>query len=372
VSTDPQAAVTLQAPCPIARASCRGRRRDRREPVAYHLAKLGIRDVVLLERKQLTPARPARGRAIPRPGCPRRPSCWDVPVTRRAPWARSSRRAARTPGSATIGHLHLACTPQRLETLTREGDAREVPRLPSEMVGPGFVQGKWPVRRSTTSSRRRGVPDEGRVNPADFTPGLREGAPRRRRRDPRGRDRHRFTKAGGRVTGVVTDRGTIECETVVNAAGMWGRQLGALAGVSVPLQAAEHYYLLTDVGRVGRPRLPRGRGSGPLRHTTRRGRRHPRRLFEPKAARGSLDDIPADLGFAVLPPDWDRMAGFLSDAMDGSRRCTTRGSVSSSVVRELHPDNGPLAGAGARAPRVLHARAVELASGSSCRRASGR
>ena len=58
------------------------------------------------------------------------------------------------------------------------------------------------------------------------------------------------------MTGVVTDRGTIETEFVVNAAGMWGRQVGELAGVSVPLQATEHYYLITDTVPWAHPDLP--------------------------------------------------------------------------------------------------------------------
>ena len=154
-----------------------------------------------------------------------------------------------------------------------------------------------------------------------------------------------FVTAGGRVTGVETDHGSIETETVVIAAGMWGRQLGALAGVTVPLQAAEHYYLLTDTVEWAHPDLPvvedpdrygyyREEAGGILVG-----------LFEPKAAPWSLDRIPQDLGFAVLPPDWDRMAGFLSDAMDRFP------SLHDAGIRQFFcgpesftPDIGPLLG----------------------------
>ena len=154
-----------------------------------------------------------------------------------------------------------------------------------------------------------------------------------------------FVTAGGRVTGVETDRGSIETETVVVAAGMWGRQLGALAGVTVPLQAAEHYYLLTDTVAWAHPDLPvvedpdrygyyREEAGGILVG-----------LFEPQAAPWSLDAIPQDLGFAVLPPDWDRMAGFLSDAMDRFPALHDAGIRQFFCGPEsFTPDNGPLLG----------------------------
>ena len=103
---------------------------------------------------------------------------------------------------------------------------------------------------------------------------------------------------------------------MVNAAGMWGREVGELAGVSVPLQAAEHYYLITDTVDWAHPDLPvvedpdrygyyREEGGGILVG-----------LFEPVAAAWSLDRVPRDVQFASLPPDWDRVGPFLKAAMD--------------------------------------------------------
>jgi hypothetical protein len=125
-----------------------------------------------------------------------------------------------------------------------------------------------------------------------------------------------ITQANGRVTGVETDHGPIRCEYVVNAAGMWGREVGALAGVSVPLQAAEHYYLVTDTVDWAHPDLPvvedpdrygyyREEGGGILVG-----------LFEPRAAAWSLDRVPGDVAFASLPPDWDRIGPYLDGAME--------------------------------------------------------
>jgi glycine/D-amino acid oxidase-like deaminating enzyme len=121
---------------------------------------------------------------------------------------------------------------------------------------------------------------------------------------------------GRRVSAVLTDAGPVETETVVNAAGMWARQFGALAGVAVPLQAAEHYYLLTDTVPGMDADLPviedpdnygyyRPEGDGMLVG-----------LFEPVAAPWSLDGVPRGFSFGKLPPDWERMEPFLGPALN--------------------------------------------------------
>ena len=93
------------------------------------------------------------------------------------------------------------------------------------------------------------VADEGRANPVDVTMALAKGARQRGVRDLRGRAGHRRARTddGGRgAPASARTRGDIECEVVVNCAGMWARELGGADGVAVPLQAAEHYYLLTE------------------------------------------------------------------------------------------------------------------------------
>jgi 4-methylaminobutanoate oxidase (formaldehyde-forming) len=121
---------------------------------------------------------------------------------------------------------------------------------------------------------------------------------------------------GRRVSAVLTEAGPIETEIVVNAAGMWARQFGALAGVAVPLQAAEHYYLLTDTVPGMDADLPviedpdnygyyRPEGDGMLVG-----------LFEPVAAPWSLDGVPRGFSFGKLPPDWERLEPFLGPALN--------------------------------------------------------
>jgi 4-methylaminobutanoate oxidase (formaldehyde-forming) len=313
--------------------------------VAYHLTKLGVRDVVLLERKELSAGTTWHAAGlITSAGMPTETFLWMSRYTTEL-LPKLTEETGQDTGFRRIGHLHLACTPQRLETITRESIFAKAHGVPVELVGPQEVARLWPAAKTDDILAAAWVPDEGRANPADIAQAFAKGARAEGAQILEGVLVTGFTKEGGRVTGVVTDRGMIETEAVVLAAGMWGRQLGALAGVSVPLQAAEHYYLLTDDVEWAHPDLPvvedpdrygyyREEGGGILVG-----------LFEPKAAPWSLDEIPQDLGFAVLPPDWDRMSGFLSDAMDRFP------SLHEAGIRQFFcgpesftPDNGPLLG----------------------------
>jgi 4-methylaminobutanoate oxidase (formaldehyde-forming) len=174
----------------------------------------------------------------------------------------------------------------------------------------------WPAARTDDVLAAFYVPDEGRVNPADLTQAYARGARMRGARIVEGVTVTGITQARGAVTGVETDHGAIRAEVVVNAAGMWGREVGAMAGVSVPLQAAEHYYLITDTVDWAHPDLPvvedpdrygyyREEGGGILVG-----------LFEPRAKAWSLDRVPPDVAFASLPPDWDRIGPYLDGAME--------------------------------------------------------
>jgi 4-methylaminobutanoate oxidase (formaldehyde-forming) len=159
------------------------------------------------------------------------------------------------------------------------------------------------------------IPDDGRVNPVDVTMSLAKGARMRGVTIIEGVPVTGFRRARGAVTGVRTPLGDVEAEYVVNCAGMWARQLGELAGVSIPLQAAEHYYLLTEaIEGVGSdwPVLEDPASYGYYREE---GGGLMLGMFEPVCAPWRVDGIPADFSFGELPPDWDRMAPYLETAM---------------------------------------------------------
>ena len=313
--------------------------------IAYHLTKLGVKDVVLLERKELTAGTTWHAAGlITSAGMTSETLLWMSRYTRDL-LTRLEAETGQDTGFSQIGHLHLASTPERLETLTREAAFARAHGVDNELIGPNEFAELWPEAKTDDILAALYVADEGRANPADMTMALAKGARTGGARIIEGVPVTGFTTAGGRVTGVVTGQGTIECDTVVNAAGMWARQVGALAGVSVPLQAAEHYYMITEPVDWAHPNLPvvedpdrygyyREEAGGILVG-----------LFEPVAGPWSVDGIPEDLGFAVLPPDWDRVGGYLSHAMDRFPRLHEAGiKIFFCGPESFTPDLGPMLG----------------------------
>ena len=284
--------------------------------IAYHLAKLGWSDVVLLERRQLTSGTTWHAAGlITGAGLATETLIWMTRYTRELCATLESETGQAT-GFRPIGHLHLATTPQRLETLRREAAFARGHGVDDQELSAAEFGRLWPAAKTDDVLAAFYVPDEGRVNPADLTMAYAKGARMGGVRIVEHIAVTGITSARGRVTGVVTERGPIAAEYVVNAAGMWGREVGAMAGVSVPLQAAEHYYLITDTVEWAHPDLPiveepdrfgyyREEGGGILVG-----------LFEPVAAPWSLDQVPSDIAFASLAPDWERVGPYLTRALD--------------------------------------------------------
>ena len=153
------------------------------------------------------------------------------------------------------------------------------------------------------------------------------------------------------MTGVRTAHGDIEAEYVVNCAGMWARQFGALAGVNIPNQAAEHYYLITEPIQDLPPTCRCSRIPASYGYFREEGGGLMVGLFEPVCAPWKVEGIPEDFSFGEMPPDWDRMAPFL-EKRDGARADHRRGRHEEVLLRsgELHAGSAPdrRRGAGAR------------------------
>jgi glycine cleavage system aminomethyltransferase T/glycine/D-amino acid oxidase-like deaminating enzyme len=284
--------------------------------IAYHLTKLGWRDVVLLERRQLTAGTTWHAAGlITSAGMATETLLWMSRYTRDLCTTIEAETGQAT-GFRPIGHLHLATTPQRLEALRREAAFVRGFGVDDQELSAAEFGRLWPAARTDDVLAAFYVADDGRVNPADLTMAYAKGARMGGARIIEGVAATGVTTDRGRVTGVVTDQGIIKADYVVNAAGMWAREVGATAGVSVPLQAAEHYYLITDTVEWAHPDLPvvedpdrygyyREEGGGILVG-----------LFEPVAGPWSLDGVPTDIAFASLPTDWDRIGPYLTRAMD--------------------------------------------------------
>jgi glycine cleavage system aminomethyltransferase T/glycine/D-amino acid oxidase-like deaminating enzyme len=218
-------------------------------------------------------------------------------------------------GMRQVGLIELAIEPGRLEEYRRVAAFNRHCGVEVHEISAREVAGLFPLARTDDVLSAFYIPGDGRVNPVDVTMSLAKGARQQGARIIEGVPVTGFLRKNGAVAGVRTSRGDIEAEYVVNCAGMWARQLGELAGVSIPLQAAEHYYLLTEpIDGVSRdwPVLEDPANYGYFREE---GGGLMLGMFEPVCAPWRVDGIPPDFSFGQLPPDWERMGPFLEKTM---------------------------------------------------------
>jgi glycine cleavage system aminomethyltransferase T/glycine/D-amino acid oxidase-like deaminating enzyme len=314
--------------------------------VAYHLAHLGWRDVVLLERDALTSGTTWHAAGlITCAGMTDETSLFMSRYSRDL-YARLEAETGHSTGFRPVGHVSIATNSRRLEALRRESEFVRGLGVDDVEISPGELENMWPLLDVSDVLAGFLVADEGRADPVGVATSLSKGAAALGVRIVQGVTVDRVDTRGTRVTGVLTDQGRIETELVVNAAGMWARQLGARNNVTIPLQAAEHYYLLTDEVPGMDPDLAviedpdrygyyRPEGDGMLVG-----------LFEPVAAPWSLDGVPNTASFSTLPPDWERIGPFLGPALDRIPSLTNVGvrmlfCGPESFTPDVHPMLGP-------------------------------
>lgn len=283
--------------------------------VAYHLAHLGWTDVVLLEQHELTAGTTWHAAGlITSAGMTDETALYFSRYSRDL-YARLEAETGHSTGFRPVGHISIATTRARQEALRREAQWMHGFGVEDVELSAAEIAAMWPLARTDDILSGFYVADEGRADPVGVATSLATGARRLGVRIIEGVAATGVETSGTRVTAVLTEAGRIETEVVVNSAGMWARQFGALAGVSVPLQAAEHYYLLTGTVPGMAPDLPviedpdnygyyRPEGDGMLVG-----------LFEPVGAAWSLDGVPRDFAFGKLPPDWGRLERYLGPAL---------------------------------------------------------
>jgi 4-methylaminobutanoate oxidase (formaldehyde-forming) len=214
--------------------------------VAYHLAKLGWTDVVLLERKQF-----ACGTSWHAAG---------LVGTMRASESHArlceysmrligelEEETQQSTGFRQVGSLSIAHSEARFEELKRVAamnNAFGVTRV--DIVTVDEIRSIYPLLETQDLLGGSWVAQDGHASPVDVVAAFIKGARQRGVRCLEGVKVLDIHRNNGRVRGVATDQGDIEAEFVVNAAGLWSRELGRLAGVNVPLHACEHYYAHTE------------------------------------------------------------------------------------------------------------------------------
>jgi 4-methylaminobutanoate oxidase (formaldehyde-forming) len=229
------------------------------------------------------------------------------------------RRLEAETGQATgfkpIGFIELATDPDRLEEYRRVAAFNRHLGVDVHEISAAEVAALFPLARTDDILAGFYVKEDGRVDPVDVTMALARGARMQGVRLVEGVAVTDVTTRRGAVTGVRTTAGEVEAEVVVNCAGMWARQLGARHGVNIPLQSAEHYYLLTEKVPGLSPSAPVLEDPGSHGYFREEVGGLLIGLFEPVCAPWRVEGVPEDFSFGTLPPDWERMAPYLEKAM---------------------------------------------------------
>ena len=283
--------------------------------VAYHLTKLGWRDVVLLERSRLTAGTTWHAAGLIVSGMSSKLMTNMATYTRDL-YERLGDETGQDTGFKAVGYIQLAKSQERLTKIRRKADFVRGYGVCIEEISPAEVKRMWPLFHTDDILAGFMTATDGRTNPVDTTISLAKGA---RMGGARILEETRVTgikQESGRVSAVVTDKGEIEAQYVVNCGGIWARELGKMAGVAVPLQAAEHYYLITepiaglhrDMPIVEDPDLfayYREEMGGLMLG-----------IFEPVARPWGMNGIPENFSFGEIAPDWDRLMPYLEAAME--------------------------------------------------------
>ena len=282
--------------------------------VLYHLAKLGWTDSLLVEQYQLTHGSTWHSAGLV--GQLRS----SLSLTRMMQYsvglyAELAELTGKDPGWRELGGLRLASSRPRLEEIRRQAAWARTFGLAMEIVSAQEARELFPPMSTEGVVAAAFLPDDGYLDPSQLTFSLADGA---RRLGATIEVRTRVTGVDvreGRVAAVQTDRGRIECEVVVNAAGMYAPQLARLAGVHVPIIPYGHQYLVTEPLEPPLQPLPTLRDPDHLVYFRTEVGGLVMGGYERRPAPWALDGIPDGFEARLLPEEWDRMEELFENAI---------------------------------------------------------
>ena len=283
--------------------------------VAYHLAKLGWTDLVLLEQGQLSCGTTWHAAGLVGQLRANQGGTRLVQYSTEL-YSELERETGLATGFKRCGGVTVARTQARMTQLRRTAATAAAFGLECELLTPAQAADRYPVMRTDDLVGAIWLPGDGKANPVDLTASLARGA---RQRGARIFERTRVlgvTVAAGRVTGVRTDAGDIAAEVVVNCAGQWAKQVGALAGVNVPLHSAEHFYVVTDPIDGVHTDLPVLRDPDGYTYFKEEVGGLVVGGFEPEAKPWvAPDQIPYPFEFKLLDEDWEHFSVLMDSAL---------------------------------------------------------
>lgn len=283
--------------------------------VAYHLTKLGLTDVVLIEQGQLSSGTTWHAAGLVGQLRASESATRLVQYSTQL-YAELENETGLSAGYKRCGGVTVARTEDRMTQLRRTAASAEAFNMECELLSPEQALEHYPVMRVDDLVGAIWLPGDGKANPTDLTFALAKGA---RMRGARIHEKTRVLDvltAAGRVSGVRTDAGDIEAEIVVNCAGQWAKQIGAMAGVNVPLHSAEHFYVVSERIDGVHPDLPILRDPDGYTYFKEEVGGLVIGGFEPEAKPWvSPDQIPYPFEFQLLDEDWEHFEVLMNSAL---------------------------------------------------------
>jgi sarcosine dehydrogenase len=281
--------------------------------VAYHLAKLGWRDTIVLEAHKLTSG--STWHAAGLVGQLRS----SANITQLLKYSVElydtlEKETGQATGWKRNGGLRLACNADRLVEIKRQATTAHSFGLDMHVLTPSEALKLWPIMDAGDVVGAAFLPTDGQTNPSDTAQALARGARLGGVRIVEECPVLSVAVKNGRVAGVVTPRGEIACEIVVACAGQWTRTLAEAVGVSVPLVSIQHQYIVTEP--FGAPRdLPTLRDPDRLVYFKEEVGGLVMGGYEPNPKPWAEGGIPAGFHFTLLDSDWDHFEPMMQAAL---------------------------------------------------------
>jgi len=282
--------------------------------IAYHLTKMGWKDVVLLERHELTAGSTWHSAGLV--GQLRS----DANLTRMMYYSTDLYRKLKDEtgvdtGWREVGGLRLASSQERMEDIRRMvGMARSFD-MPMEIITPKDAYDLFPIMSMEGVVGAAYTPNDGVIDPTGLTNALAAGAKSRGARFFEETDVEQIVVKNGEVTEVVTSRGRIKTENVVNAAGQWGAEVGRMVGLNLPVVPMAHLYIITKPIEGVQHEFPTLRDPDLLVYWREEVGGLITGGYERDPAPFGMDGIPKDFKYQLLAPDWERFGPLMENSI---------------------------------------------------------
>lgn len=282
--------------------------------VAYHLGKLGCKDVVLLERHKLTSGSTFHAAGLV--GQLRT----SANITQLLKYSvelyqNLTAETGLETGWKMNGGLRLACNKDRLTELQRQATTARSFGLEMHILSPEQALELYPMMDISDLVGAAFLPTDGQINPSDVTQALAKGARQYGVQIIEECAVTGFNIRNGVIKGLSTNHGEIECEKIVNCGGQWARDIGKMANVDVPLTSVQHQYLITEP-LAGLPsNLPTLRDPDRLIYFKEEVGGLSFGGYEPNPIAWAKDGIPENFSFSLLSPNWEHFEPLMNQAM---------------------------------------------------------